>query len=149
MVILEVHAHLVLYCRSEVIWEMTKNRKRWKPVEIMVGIALEKMYQEKKRGIHDIPDTEWIVDFSDPDQVGKAESYMSQLILIFLLQLSLIQKDGERKMLRRSHFDGLYTRAAWSKSLTTVELKISKVQVSIASLCSDISILLNMVTDRQ
>ena len=98
MVILEVHAHLVLYCRSEVIWEMTKNRKRWKPVEIMVGIALEKMYQEKKRGIHDIPDTKWIVDSSDPDQVSNAESYTSQLIFISLLQLQLplIQKDGER-----------------------------------------------------
>lgn len=59
------------YHRSEVIWEMasSRNKKRWKPVELIVGSALEKMFQEKKRGIHDIQDTDWIVDFSDPDQV--------------------------------------------------------------------------------
>ena len=36
------------------------------------------MYKEKKRGIHDIPDTKWIVDSSDPDQVSNAESYTSK-----------------------------------------------------------------------
>ena len=41
-------------------------------MELMVGNTLEKMFQEKKQGIHNIQDTDWIVDFSNPDQVSKA-----------------------------------------------------------------------------
>ena len=51
---------------------MARSRKRWKPVEVTVGDTLEKIFQEKKQGIHDIQDTDWIVDFSDPDQVSIA-----------------------------------------------------------------------------
>ena len=41
-------------------------------MEVTVGDTLEKIFQEKKQGIHDIQDTDWIVDFSDPDQVSIA-----------------------------------------------------------------------------
>lgn len=55
--------------RSEVIWEMAKH-KIWKPVEGLISDVLESMYQEKKWKKHEIGKSDWIADFTDPDNVG-------------------------------------------------------------------------------
>ena len=46
------------------------KHKIWKPVEGLISDVLERMYQEKKWKKHEIGKSDWIADFTDPDNVG-------------------------------------------------------------------------------
>ena len=61
---------LLLACRSEPIWEVNKRKRRWKPVETLLGKSLEKLYEQDKQEVIPIEGSDYKVDFRESDRVS-------------------------------------------------------------------------------
>jgi hypothetical protein len=97
--------------QSDLIWEIEKAKNLWKPVEQGIAVKVEEIFQEKKKKTEEISDELSVVYDNDNE--------------IFIWS----KTDDERNKLRRSYFNGFMINLAKSERLTSLELKVNKVQI--------------------
>ncbi|XP_064396100.1 intermembrane lipid transfer protein VPS13C-like isoform X3 [Halichondria panicea] len=100
---------------SKPIWEILKRWNRWKPVSNHLRKHLEKIIEKPKEEIEGkvipVPESNYKIDFS-------AES-----------SWMLVEKNGTRIHVRRSHFEGVFVQVTLSEHLTSIETKINEIQI--------------------